>query len=68
MKENLKVINYSLLTVSSMSGQFGIDGENDDNNEMNDALNQPTDEDLLDYVSKSDVEDDILYLQQSDFN
>ena len=35
---------------------------------MNDALNQPTDEDLLDYVSKSDVEDDILYLQQSDFN
>ena len=68
MKENLKVINYSLLKVYSMSRQFGIDGENDDNNEMNDALNQPTDEDLLDYVSKSDVEDDILYLQQSDFN
>lgn len=69
LKKNSKLIDYSLPTETDTMNEFGLDEENDDNDEITDVQDQPIGEDLLDCVSESDTnEDEILNSTKSDFN
>ena len=49
--------------------EFGLDEENDDNDETIDAQDQPIDEEILDCVVEPETDDeDILDSTKSDFN
>jgi len=69
LKKNSKLIDYSSPTATNTMDEFGLDEENDDNDEINDAQDQPIDEDSLDCGVESDTDDDdILDSTKSDFN
>jgi hypothetical protein len=72
LHKNSRMINYSSPTVNNVIDEFGLDEENDDNNDVNDAQNQPIDETLFDYqndvASDDDDDEDILNSTKSDFN
>jgi hypothetical protein len=64
------MINYSFRTENNTTEEFGLDEENDDNDVVNYALDQPIDEGLFDYQNDIVVDDDydILNSTKSDFN
>ena len=69
LKKNSKLIDYSFPTETDTMDEFGLDEENDDNDETTDAQDQPIDEELLDCAVESETDDeDILDSTKSDFN
>lgn len=68
LKNNSKMINYSLPTVNCVDDEFGLDEENDDNAVENHARDEPVDESLSSLQSDQSSDDEnILNLTKSDF-
>ena len=69
LKRNSKLIDYSFPTETDTMDEFGLDEENDDNDETIDAQDQPIDEEISDCVVEPETDDeDILDSTKSDFN
>ena len=57
LKRNSKLIDYSLPTETDTMDEFGLDEENDDNDETIDAQDQPIDEEISDCVVEPETDD-----------
>ncbi|CAF3915067.1 unnamed protein product [Rotaria magnacalcarata] len=70
LNKNSRMINYSFRTENITDEEFGLDEDNDDNDVVNYAIDQPIDEILFDFQHDvvSDDDYDILNSTKSDFN
>ncbi|CAF3407520.1 unnamed protein product [Rotaria socialis] len=69
LNKNSRMINYSSPASHNTADEFGLDEENDDNDDMYSTQHQSVDEGLLDYPNDPTSDDeDMLSTEKSHFN